>query len=205
MSKIQKMESRDNQAKILITLLINKAIEGLGSIRFNELLRTMKSYGYDISKPALSRNLKKLMEKGIVKREEKGKQNVIYYLSTPQDPALKAEFFRFEREILEWCQKNAEIVKKYNFDEISGMLILLVQLKGLELLRLDLKYIFGFIEKKEYIVRSTMKDSFYKIIYGVLLQTCKENIETYRAEVEDALKNIGQIITRWKKLIFENR
>ena len=80
-----------------------------------------------------------------------------------------------------------------------------MQLKGLELLRLDLKYIFGLIEKKEYIVRSTMKDSFYKIIYGVLLQTFKENIETYRAEVEDALKDIGQIITRWKKLIFENR
>jgi DNA-binding HxlR family transcriptional regulator len=50
-------------------------------LRFNELHRSLKKFGTDISKPALLEHLRHLIKKKLVKRKRKGDQNVSYGLT----------------------------------------------------------------------------------------------------------------------------
>lgn len=77
--KLNLMDKRflDEYCKHIFTtlLLINKPL------RFNELHRTLNQVGVKISKPTLAEHLKHLIKQNIVKREEKGKQNISYTIS----------------------------------------------------------------------------------------------------------------------------
>ena len=62
-------------SNIFLTLLAYK------KMRFNELLRTQKKLGSNISKPTLSDHLKHLIDQQLVERKVEGVQNVTYGLS----------------------------------------------------------------------------------------------------------------------------
>jgi len=61
--------------EIFLTLLAYKRL------RFNELHRSLKKFGTNISKPALLEHLRHLIKKKLIKRKREGDQNVSYGLT----------------------------------------------------------------------------------------------------------------------------
>ena len=67
---------QDNICPNILVLLYAKK-----KLRFNELYRSLRKFGTDISKPTFSDHLNHLMKKGLIKRKVEDAQNVTYRLS----------------------------------------------------------------------------------------------------------------------------
>lgn len=187
----------NNQKAIVAALSYKQAIEGLGSIRFNELKRTLKELNFKLSTPALVRNLNKLAKKDIVKRTQRGKQNVSYFLTSY--PILG------DLGAISWLKDSEARVSAMTTDRLMGFMIGLAQLHGLHLLNLRLKNICGRISNTDYNLKAMFLDSFYNSIYAILVSHCEERKDQSKEELEETIADIDIIIKKIKGDLFEKR
>ena len=180
---------------IVAALFLKQAIEGLGSIRFNELKRTLQESEFELSTPALVRNLNKLVKKGIVKRTRRGKQNVSYTLTSYP--------IRGDLSAISWFKDSEAKVSAMTTDRLMGFMIGLTQLHGLELLNLRLKNICGRIGNTEHNMKGMLLDSFYNSIYAISVSDCEGRRDESREELEETIVDLDKLIKRFKDDLFE--
>jgi DNA-binding HxlR family transcriptional regulator len=159
-------------------------------VRFNELHRNLKLNGVKMSTPTLIQHLNHLVEKGIILREEKDKQNVSYIVNWKE--YLEAQEFKKTMEKMSISEKNFKTDSlKNQVSYAYGMLTL----GELFFTRMSILDIVEPEKKLQHHMSYNLVQLVSSVYYSWLVDTCKESEE----KSKKALEFLGERIVAIQK------
>lgn len=206
---IQQALGIDSKCYRILSLMISQYFSEDNPVRFNELYRkvTDRILGIKISTPSFNEHLNHLIEKGYVIRKEKGKQNVIYYLSkldeiTDFRAALEdaREFYQWLNNTFQKMSFKDQIEVISDFFAMSYLAQLQIGIENISTLSKNKKLQFQIIANMEYY--RTCVSMFTGRMMN-MIEKNKEIIPQRLKEIESFLDNKGKtidnIVSTYKK------
>ncbi len=181
---------------IFAILTVEDAWETKKGIRFNELLKLAQiSLEPKIAAPTLTRHLKYLVGKRIVKRIRKGKQNVIYCLHY-DSPIITQESLELSRK---WRDYHAKEFHSWSLEQIIKNVLSLSALLELEVVRLWMQKQLPGAKQEGLALRIEFVRAFYKQYTNLLLNAAKERAPL---DYKQAIESMSKRITDLKRDLF---
>jgi DNA-binding HxlR family transcriptional regulator len=148
-------------------------------VRFNELHRDLTKNGVKMSTPTLIQHLNHLVEKGIILREEKDKQNVSYIVNWKE--YMEVQDFKKTMEKMSTNEKNFKSDSlKNQVSYAYGMLTL----GELFFTRMSILDIVEPEKKLQHYMSYNLVRSLSSVYYSWLLDTCKGSEENSKKALE---------------------
>ena len=157
-------------------------------VRFNELHRELTKNGVKMSTPTLIQHLKHLVEKGIIQREEKDKQNVTYKINWKEYVEVK--------EVKKHIEKMSKSEKNFKSDSLYNQVIYTTGMLFLGELYFTKLTILDIIEpenKLQHYVSYNLIRKLSSFYYTWLLDSCKGSEENRKKALEIIEKRIKEI------------
>lgn len=187
--------------KIFTVLVVNNAFNKEKGIRFVLFCKLANAIDPTIGAPtAFRRHLAYLIKKGIVKRTRKGPKNVSYSLADSSDsPLISKEDLELSKK---WLDFHSEMFSSWTLNRIITNILELSELLELETIKLCLEKLLPGKNLEDSVLRSKLKEAFYKQFGDLLTSSLKGRSSL---EYKEAIESLEKSIRDAKKELFEIR